>query len=135
MGKKALLLPMVFTLLISSVVLAATPVPTDLKMVEPDPSLPKELVAFLGRWEQISVKCSIGELIVERIDEEKASLYLFSSGSWIRRGAKVSKEHGKYKLWYSGNMGVHEYSLKEDGSLRLSYGGNRPGFCTYKRVP
>ena len=63
-------------------VMAAPSMPADLQIVQPDPSLPKELSAFFGKWEGFSSLTSINLfLIVEKIDEEKASLYIWASGA------------------------------------------------------
>jgi hypothetical protein len=86
-------------------VMAAPAMPDDVQIVHPDPSLPKELSAFWGKWEGAD---SVFQyfLIVEKIDEEKASVYGWRSdtagapGGWHRYEAKVIKERGKYKLWY-----------------------------------
>ena len=61
---------------------AAFPMPDDVQIVQPDPSLPKELSAFLGKWEGTNGGTSVKYfLIIEKIDEEKARLYLHSTGS------------------------------------------------------
>jgi hypothetical protein len=99
-------------------VMAFPTMPADLQIVQPDPSLPKELSAFFGKWEGNS---SSGDffVIVEKIDEEKASLYVSQKGfvpelshGWERIEAKVIKEGRKYKLWYSHRLGSFEYTLK-----------------------
>ncbi len=52
-------------------------------------------------------------LIVEKIAEEKASLYVWHSvHGWNRREANVTKESGKYKLWHIGNFGRNEITSK-----------------------
>jgi len=87
------------------------PIPSDLQIVQPDPSLPKELAAFFGKWEAKSGSLEFS-LIVENIDEEKASLYTWSSRfGWARHEAKVTNERGKYKLWFRGRTGVNELTL------------------------
>ena len=86
--------------------------PSDLQIVQPDPSLPKELSAFFGKWEG-SVSGTYTFLIVEKIDEENASLYIFRESSFPEGGAKgwhrekghVIKEGGKYKIWYRASGG------------------------------
>jgi hypothetical protein len=84
-------------------VMSAPSMPDGLQIVQPDPSLPKELSAFWGKWEG----GSSGQdyfLIVEKIDEEKASLWVWRSSwgdspqGWLRYEAGVIKERGKYKL-------------------------------------
>ncbi|HYA93612.1 MAG TPA: hypothetical protein VEK32_19140 [Thermodesulfobacteriota bacterium] len=62
--------------------IAVPTMPADLQMVRPDPSLPKELAAFLGKWEWISNPAELF-IIVEKIDKEKASLYVWRSGSSV----------------------------------------------------
>jgi hypothetical protein len=43
--------------------------------------MPKELSAFLGKWEGSNSMTSANYfLIVEKIDEEKASLYIWAGG-------------------------------------------------------
>jgi hypothetical protein len=62
-------------------VMAAPSVPADVQIVQPDPSLPKELSAFWGKWEGTYSSTGTGFLlIVEKIDEEKASLYIGGDG-------------------------------------------------------
>ncbi len=82
-----------FALLVVSIVLvsiflcpmvmaAPSSMPSDLQMVQPDPSLPKELSVFFGKWEGTSSSTGTDFLlIVEKIDEEKASLYIWASGA------------------------------------------------------
>jgi hypothetical protein len=103
----------------SPMVMSAPSMPDDLQMVQPDPSLPKELSAFFGKWEGTSSNFMLEYfLIVEKIDEEKASLYIWvviidrSYAGWERYEAKVIKERGKYKLWYIGRFGNDELTLK-----------------------
>ncbi len=83
------------------VAMAAPSMPNDVQMVEPDPSLPKELASFCGKWEGSRAGMTFF-LIIEKIDEEKASFYLWRSvtGDWRRFEAKVSKEGGKYTLYH-----------------------------------
>jgi hypothetical protein len=97
--------------------MAAPPMPDDLQIVQPDPSLPKELSAFLGKWEGSDNFIQFF-LIVEKIDEEKASLYWWQSGArqvgqgWSRYEGNVTKERGKYKIWYRSRYGTTELTLK-----------------------
>jgi len=99
--------------------IAAPSMPSDLQMVQPDPSLPKELSAFFGKWEGTGRIPYF--LIVEKIDTEKASLYVWDVGAetastpiWTRYEAHVAKERGKCKLWYSGRHGNCDLTLKGD---------------------
>jgi hypothetical protein len=94
--------------------------PADLQIVQPDPSLPKELSAFFGKWEGLDPSFQ-WFLIVEKIDEEKASLYWWWSGragdagyveGWKRWEGNVIKERGKYKISYIGGFGKTELTLK-----------------------
>jgi hypothetical protein len=69
------------SILFCPMVMAAPSMPADLQIVQPDPSLPKELSAFLGKWEGSNSMTSVNYfLIVEKIDEEKASLYMWAGG-------------------------------------------------------
>jgi hypothetical protein len=78
--------------------------PDDVRIVQPDPSLPKEIADFWGKWEGSNPQGQNFFLIVEKIDEKKASLYIWRSsfrndpGGWNRKEAEVIKEYGKYKL-------------------------------------
>jgi hypothetical protein len=60
-------------------------------------------------------------LIVEKIDEEKASLYLWRTSTdlswlaapgWRRYEAIVSKWRGKYKLQFTDNWNKYDLTLK-----------------------
>jgi hypothetical protein len=111
--------------------------PADLQMVQPDPSLPKELSAFFGKWESVSYPRAFF-VIVEKIDEEKASLYWWSQNpgdpspaGWTRREAQVIKERGKYKLYYTGRWGNCDLTLKGEYLI----GSNPQGSEKYRRVP
>jgi hypothetical protein len=101
--------------------------PDDLQMVQPDPSLPKELSAFFGKWESVSYPTGFF-IIVEKIDEEKANLYTYFPSkegppTWTRREAKVIKERGKYKLLFLGTFGKTEYTLKGEYLVSSSPAG------------
>jgi hypothetical protein len=91
--------------------IAAPSMPSDLQMVQPDPSLPKELSDFFGKWESISYPNAFF-VIVEKIDEEKASLYWWSVSpsdpappTWLRREAKVIKERGEVQTLVYRSLG------------------------------
>jgi hypothetical protein len=105
------------SILFCPMVMAAPSMPSDLQMVQPDASLPKELSAFFGKWQSIPYPENFF-VIVEKIDEEKASLYVWSIGqegsspNWTRRDAQVIKEGRKYKLWYPGRFGNVQFTLK-----------------------
>jgi hypothetical protein len=106
------------SILFCPMVMAAPTMPDDVQIVQPDPSLPKELSAFFGKWEGATGNQQFF-LIVEKIDEEKASLYLWRSGgprrgspNWRRIKAKVIKDRGKYKLQFIGTEGTNEFTLR-----------------------
>ena len=100
--------------------------PADLQIVQPDPSLPKELSVFFGKWAGASnVEFFI---IVEKIDKEKASLYVWrsitgeaSGPSWMRYEAQVIKEGRKYKLQFRSRFSSVELALKGE---TLDYRGS-----------
>jgi len=116
--------------------MAAPPMPDGLQIVQPDPSLPKELSAFFGKWEGAGMISVF--LIVEKIDEEKASIYLYRGpgGSpdlptgWMQYEALVSKDRGKYKLSYPDRFGQVELTLKGES---LNYDSRMMGI-RLKRV-
>jgi hypothetical protein len=122
------------SILFCPMVMAAPATPADLQIVQPDPSLSKELSAFFGKWEWISNPAEFF-IIVEKIDKEKASLYVWRSGSWPqgtpmgweRIEAKVIKDHGKYKLSY----GDAEYTLMGEYLITFSTSGS----SQLRRVP
>ena len=69
------------SILFCPMVMAAPSIPNDVQIIQPDPSLPKELSAFLGKWEGSNSMTSVNYfLIVEKINEEKASLYMWAGG-------------------------------------------------------
>jgi hypothetical protein len=105
------------SILFCPMVMAAPSMPADLQIGQPDPSLPKELSAFFGKWEGTGRIQYF--LIVEKIDEEKTSLYVWEVPSteapapmWIRYEAQVIKERGKYKLSYRSRFGNCDLVLK-----------------------
>lgn len=103
------------SILFCSMAIAAPSMPADLQIVQPDPPLPKELSGFFGKWEGTGAYQYF--LIVEKIDEEKASIYIWQvvieiGYCWTRYEAQVIKESGKYKLWYSGRPGNVQLTLK-----------------------
>jgi hypothetical protein len=113
-------------------VMAAPGMPDGLQIVQPEPSLPKELSAFFGKWEG-SAGGTEFFIIVEKIDEGKASLWIWRSGTgdtaqgWQNTEAQVFKERGKYTLWYMGRWGKVFVTLKGE---YLDLGGPR-----LRRVP
>jgi hypothetical protein len=126
------------SILFCPMAMAAPTMPNDVQMVEPDPSLPKELAGFWGKWEGRSGTLTFF-LIIEKIDEEKATGYIWRSvtGNWGRFEAKVAKERGKYKLWTkfrvpgTEDRDTMEYTLKGEYLDASSRGGG----VRYTRVP
>ena len=127
------------SILFCPMVMAAPSMPDDLQMVQPDSSLPKELSAFFGKWESIPYPMAYF-VIVEKIDEEKASLYVWRSGGagwpegtprgWERIEAKVFKDRGKYKVWYQSRIASTQFTLKGE-HLDLMNSALSP----FRRVP
>ena len=125
------------SILFCPMVMAAPSMPADLQIAQPDTSLPKELSAFFGKWEGSGTPPYF--LIVEKIDEEKANLYIWAivstesiaAQTWMRYEAHVMKERGKYKVWYSGPFGNVELTLKGES---LNY-DSRTLSRRLKRVP
>ncbi len=104
-------------------VMAAPPMPNDVQIVQPDPSLPKDLLDFFGKWEGNGSGITVF-LVVERIDEEKATVHQYISGSnamlqyllgWQRYEAKVDKTRGKYSIWYTSPIAVIDLEAKSKG--------------------
>ena len=129
------------SILFCPMVMSAPPaMPVDLQIVQPDPSLPKELSAFFGKWEGLDPSFQ-WFLIVEKIDEEKASLYVWRGGGthnwpegmllgWERIDAKVTKELGKYTVWFQTRMGIAKFTLKGE-----YLDSNNPWLTPLRRVP
>ena len=116
------------------IVMTVPSMPADLQMVQPDPSLPKDLSAFWGKWNLASGMYK-EFVIVEKIDEEKASLYVWRDEvywvGWKRVEAKVIKRRGKYKLWYQAPFGEVVNTLK--GEYLVS--SSPQGSSKFRRVP
>ncbi len=138
---KTLVVLAVSTVLVSILfcptVMAAPAMPGDVQIVQPDPSLPKEISAFWGKWEGADSGVE-HFLIVEKINEKEASLYCWNSEGphgisqgWQRYEAKVIKEYGKYTIWFYGRFGNTELTLKGE-YLNFASQTNRPRL---KRVP
>jgi hypothetical protein len=109
------------SILVCPMLTASPSIPDDVQIVQPDPSLPKELSAFWGKWEGTNSMTNANYfLIVEKIDEEKASVYLWTQSplaaygytGWQRYEAKVIKERGKYTIWGSSRVGNTELMLR-----------------------
>ncbi len=131
------------SMLFCPMAMAAPPMPNDVQIVEPDPSLPKEIAGFWGKWEGTSHGSMKLFVIVEKIDGEKATLYRWNSDflgtpeGWRRVEAKITKEYGKYKLWYRAEAGqtggiIVEYTLKGK-YLDITFSNGNSGRLT--RVP
>ncbi len=132
MKKLMILLGMVVMVIFSFTTMAgAFPrLPDNLCITQPDSSLPKELAAFWGKWEGITNRNFA--IIVEKIDEAEASLYIHSPNyGWERVTAKVAEEYGKYKIWLYGRKGLNELSLRGKYlDLKL-----HSSFLTFMQVP
>jgi len=124
------------SILFCPMAMAAPGMPDGLEIVQPDPLLPKELSAFFGKWEGSAMSIEYF-LIVEKIDEEKASLWVWRSGhgdiprGWQSTQARVVKERGKYALYFGSRFGKVTLTLKGE-YLDSSGGGDS---LRYKRVP
>lgn len=137
----AIALALILVLAVAPAVATAAPIsmPKDIRMVQPDPSLPEALAAFSGKWEGSGYHCGPTFpiqmfIIVEKITKEKVSLYVFYSPiGWNRREANVTIEDGEYKLWYISFAGRCEMTLRAN---ELVYDA-QPSWFTLglKRVP
>jgi hypothetical protein len=96
--------------------------PNDVQMVQPDPSLPKELASFWGKWEG-SVGTQSFFLIIEKIDGERATGYIWrsiDSVDWRRFEAKVAKEQGKFTLYTYTRVPGTEDRVRVDFTLKVT---------------
>jgi len=127
------------SILFCPMVMSAPSMPNDVQMVQPDPSLPKELAAFWGKWDGLP---GVDQyfLIVEKIDEQKASIYIWREGDyppgtpleiWTKHEAKVIMVRGKYILSFQGPLGDVEYTMKGDHLASTT----KYGTVQFKRVP
>jgi hypothetical protein len=139
------------SILFCPLAMAAPSMPNDVQMVQPDPSLRKEIAGFWGKWEGRDQTMEYF-IIVEKIDEEKASLYIWRSGykyeqmqmqipeGWERIEATVSKEYGKYELYFR-DVGVQESVKIYSGFVYLALKGEYLDVTTpgghgqFSRVP
>jgi len=126
------------SILFCPMVMAAPPMPDDLQMVQPNPSLPKELSGFFGKWQGISGNQEFF-LIVEKIGREWARLYSWRTGGprrgspgWHRIKAEVIKDRGKYKLRFVGTEGTNELTLRGE---YLDWAAPRALSIVLTRVP
>ncbi len=123
------------SILFCPMAMAAPTIPNDVKMVQPHASVPKELASFWGNWDGSDNVMKLF-LIVEKIDEKKANLYIWRKSvhaeGWERIEAKVSQEGGKYKLSYPNDWGsTTVWTLKGKYLEGLTPGGK----AQLKRVP
>ena len=131
-------------ILFCPMVRAAPPIPDFVQIVAPDPSLPKELSAFFGKYEGFNNPFRYF-VIVAQIDKEKAVLHIWRDcansqspmarfNGWETIDAQVFKERGEYQLWYRSRYageGNSEASL--DGKyLKLT---SHNGFVRLSRAP
>jgi hypothetical protein len=120
--------------------MAAPPLPDDVQIVQPDPSLPKEIADFWGKWEG-SVGTQSFFLIIEKIDGERATGYIWrsiDSVDWRRFEAKVAKEQGKFTLYTYTRVPGTEDRVRVDFTLKGDYldvSTLRGAGPRYKRVP
>ncbi len=103
-----------FSLTLTAVAFPA--LPDDLNIVQPDPSLPKELAGFLGKWKAQVGSTEMG-VIISQIDSSTATLYLWRSdwgSAWEKKECRVEKSSytKKYVIWFSGRFGQNEFSLR-----------------------
>jgi hypothetical protein len=128
------------SILLCPLAMAAPPMPNDVQMVKPNPSLPKEIADFWGKWEGGDSFMSLF-IIVEKIDEAKASIYIWRSGfgaqapaGWERIEAKVNKESGKYRLSFRNPLGsISVFYLKGKKLVGDTPGGEED--ARLSRVP
>ena len=131
-------------ILFCPMVRAAPPIPDFVQIVAPDPSLPKELSAFFGKYEGFNNPFKYF-VIVAQIDKEKAVLHIWRDcansqspmarfNGWETIDAQVFKERGEYQLWYrsravqgvgSGGseavlQGTYLHLRSPNGAVRLS---------------
>ena len=115
MKKVTVLLVAMVVFLVGGTAMAFPSLPDDLNIVQPDLALPKELADFSGKWMgSMFVGRTIDLfLIIEKIDKKEAQLYLYgTSGQWERATGEVVKEYGKYKIYFKGNRGYNQLSLR-----------------------
>jgi hypothetical protein len=137
--KKALFLAMVVGLMgmFADVAESEIPLPSDISIVVPDPSLPEEFQAISGKWSGVWGRAGFtgrkAMLIIEEINMASAKvIYAFDSyymrlsgggsgsllpGKWFRMECKVS---------YTGKEIVLEPEPKSDMTLSFSFEKGKP---------
>lgn len=135
----ALVVSIMLSILFCPIVIAygpPDPIPAGVQISQPDPSLPKELSGFLGKWEG-SGKSPDGSriwrffLIVEKINEKEVRFCYWQSGGsplvapgWVRhKESKLVKEAGKYKILFRGMYSRMELTLKGEDLDWSALGG------------
>lgn len=113
------------------------PLPSDLKIVPPDPSVPPELAKFSGKWGDGNDKWD-GQLahilVVEKVDAKGAQvIYAYGTASqWWITAPGWERMRGKFnekgELVVTGKRGEATYRLSGD-KLEGSYRGRA---CCYK---
>jgi len=126
------------SVLLCPMAMAVPSMPDDVQMVQPDPSLPKELSAFFGKWQGLSGKEEFFVIVV-KIDKEKANLYVWRTGNprmgspgWQRVKAEVIEDRGKYKLRFRGREATSEFTLRGE---QLDWTAPPSFSVALKRVP
>ena len=128
------------SILFCPIAMAFPPLPADLKYRPTRSFVAQELAAFFGKWWwRIPDRESF--VIVEKIDEDKASIYVWRIGRgwpeetptdlWTKHEAKVIKDRGKYTLQYQGPYAEFEYTMKGDHLAAFAKGY---GIFYFKRV-
>ncbi len=110
MKKIAVLTAMAVLIIFSfsfATVMAFPSLPNDLNIVQPDPSLPLELSAFLGKWSgRATIISKNFFLIIENIDDKEAFLRISEDGGvWETIKGEVSKFGKKYTISFRGKSG------------------------------
>ncbi len=108
----------------------AIPLPSDINIIPPSADLPKELAAFSGRWEGVWTYYTPFVLIVEKINEQSATVVYAvpadvrarTKGLFARLNAQVVRDK-KPRLECTSVAGARLMFILNNGSLDAIYFG------------
>jgi len=113
-----------FTHITNSSASSTIPLPDDLKVIPPNPSLPENIKALSGKWagEWIWRGGSLQTILVveEILSETKATIvYAAANGPWNRFECEIWTKGKKTGIFFKGpdSGRKFEFTLKDNGSL------------------
>jgi hypothetical protein len=117
------------------------PLPTDVTIVLPDPTIPKDLAGFSGKWVGVWDNVLNHVLVVEKVEPTSASV-IYATGTYS--GWNATPRWARYRGDFIGpqlvihlGSAVATYVLQSDGTLagRYELGRGRPPEIRMTRAP